>query len=62
MQIYFFIPNYVYFFILIIFVSIIFHLKSSLDKNYLMSHILYMIFNFLLSCVLFFTATREVIN
>jgi hypothetical protein len=42
MQMYIFVPNYI---ILIVFVSIIFHLKSSLAKNYLMSPLLwYLIF------------------
>jgi hypothetical protein len=54
MQIYFFVPNYIYFSILIVFVSIIFHLKSSLAKNYLMSSLLHTIFNLLLNCVLLF--------
>jgi hypothetical protein len=40
--------------ILIIFVSIIFHLKLSLAKIYLMSHVFHMIFNFLLNCALLF--------
>jgi hypothetical protein len=40
--------------ILIIFGSIIFHLKLNLAKNYLMSPLLHMIFNFLLNCLLLF--------
>jgi hypothetical protein len=37
-----------------IFVPIIFHLKSSLAKNYLMPHRVHMIFNFLLNFMLLF--------
>jgi hypothetical protein len=50
------------FLIIIVFVSIIFHLKSILTKNYLISHLLNMIFNFLLNYVLLFSAMRGVIN
>jgi hypothetical protein len=45
---------FVQFFILIVFVSSIFHLQSILAINYLMSHILDAVFNFLLNCVLLF--------
>jgi hypothetical protein len=63
MQIYIFIPNYIYyFFILIIFISIIFHLKSSLPKNYLISHLLHPIFNFLLNRVLLFSQQHVVLS
>jgi hypothetical protein len=51
------------FFILIVFVSIIFHLKSSLNKNYLTPPLLYMIFNFSLKLwVTLSTATCRVIR
>jgi hypothetical protein len=43
-----------FFFILIVFVSSIFHLQSVLAKNYLMSHLIDVIFNFLLNGVLLF--------
>jgi hypothetical protein len=49
---------FVNFSILIIFVSIVFHLKSILAKNYLMSHLLDTIFNFLLNHVLLFPQQR----
>jgi hypothetical protein len=45
---------YVNFSILIVFVSIIFHFKSILAINYLVSHLLDTIFNFLLNYVLLF--------
>jgi hypothetical protein len=41
-----------------IFVSIIFHLKLILVKNYLMSHLLDTVFNFLLIYVLLFPQQR----
>jgi hypothetical protein len=42
----------------IVFILIIFHLKSSLAKNYLMSPLFHMIFNFLLNYVLLFPQQR----
>jgi hypothetical protein len=48
--------------ILIIFVSIIFHIKSSLAKNYLMSPLLHTIFNFLLNYMLLFPQQRVVLS
>jgi hypothetical protein len=40
--------------ILIVFVSIISHLKSRLTKNYIISSLFYTIFSFLVSCQLLF--------
>jgi hypothetical protein len=45
MKIYIFVPNYIYYFsILIVFISIILYLKSSLAENYLISLLLHTIF------------------